>query len=160
VANVFITTHDDCEGVRELLDLAEDSRTLPDNVVLRDTVAGMAERWVKARTLNQDLNTEAGQRAKSAALHYAAGLLVTRKPWVRTLEQPGGRFSRQDVDLEAKRDDLFAVAESEVLRSEELNKTVEEPPDEDSGPYILFGVASVARDRVEGTEVPRPWWEE
>lgn len=155
----FITDETDCEAIRELVHLTHDRSTIPSATIYRDTVGGVAERWVKARTLNVDLNTEAGQRAKSAALHYAAALLVTRVAWVRTEDLPGGRVSLQDTDIKEKQAQLFGTAQDEISRSEELNRTIEDPPDDSSSP-LLFEVASVADGRVEGTVSARPWWEQ
>lgn len=150
MALVFITGADDYKAVRANIHVSLKPANLPDDIITLDSFAGQAERYVGERTLNQDLDTAAGQHAKQAAVYYTAALLIDTVPKLKSQSVAGASFTLDSENWRQRKSELYSLANQEILRSEELNKTVQDPPSQGYSPF------EVAESGVGGP-VPGSW---
>lgn len=107
----------DFESVRKLIDINLTSDRLSDDVLTLDAYMGEAIRYVQARTSNEDAD------AKLAAVYRLASLLIKAVPRLSSESNAGYSYTKQQMNIEKRAEELAMLADSAIARSEALNPT-------------------------------------
>lgn len=135
---VTLITVDDCPSVRAAIDVSLSADMIPDDVVMLDVFAGVADREVRDKDPDILTRTEPELvRLRTATVYYTAANLVLSVPQMIAENIGGYHYQIKSIDPNKRYQDLRAMGDGEIAAV----VATDEPPNRPT----IFTLASASR---------------